>query len=332
MLAVCLIGSAAHAGHRQLIGIRHFTERPPLVQWRTLVLAMIIAALGLKAFGYLVNIVWLMVYGPRVVARIHTAMDEGRLSSDGARDIFVRRLENYGSSEVGEGRRAADKRIARLRFVRPARRPSTKAAWPRLYRFMNVAAATPVLLSATGLITATIIARGAPVWPTVTTVALLCGVATASFVIAPIAHICMGSYDVHSAGLQPYVRRYRKWAPEGVQGGRNPILLYFLAVFFVVTFTYALCYNILYILEDEQFSARFDAFHLSNPDPNLLTWLYYSATTAATVGYGDIYPVNHWSQLVVIAQIFSGPVLITWLLATVLTDQARSPRSPRKAL
>jgi hypothetical protein len=332
MHETCLLSVVLRSDQQQIISIRHLAERPEIIQWRTLVLVAIDVVLILKALAYAVNVFWLMVYGPRVVARINSAMDQNRLKTLSALDLFVRRIENRGCEPIEEGRRPEEKPIAKLRLVRPARKPITKRSHPKTYAIVNIAAATPVLLMWTGFPVLFVFAKGAPVLAVVTTVALLCGVATASFLMAPIAHICMGSYDVHNAGLQPYARRYRKWAAREVEADRNSILLYFLAIFFVVSSTYALCYNILYTLQSEKFHASFMAFNMTNPDPNFLTWLYYSATTAATVGYGDIYPVNHWAQLVVIAQILSGPVLITWLLATVLTEQRRPPSTHKRGV
>jgi len=50
-----------------------------------------------------------------------------------------------------------------------------------------------------------------------------------------------------------------------------------------------------------------------------LTAMYLSVTTLATVGYGDIHPVADGARVAVMLQILTGPLLLSWLLATFLS-------------
>jgi len=46
-----------------------------------------------------------------------------------------------------------------------------------------------------------------------------------------------------------------------------------------------------------------------------IDWLYFSVTTMATIGDSEIRPTSTWAQVAVIAQLSTGPLLLSWLIA-----------------
>jgi hypothetical protein len=69
-----------------------------------------------------------------------------------------------------------------------------------------------------------------------------------------------------------------------------------------------------------------DAFTITTSGRSALTWLYFSAVAVSTVGFGDIHARSSAAQAVVLVQTLSGPLLLSWLVASV-SSHASMPGS-----
>jgi voltage-gated potassium channel Kch len=87
--------------------------------------------------------------------------------------------------------------------------------------------------------------------------------------------------------------------------------LYFLWLVYVSIVGYALAYQYLQWIDP-------GAFQTLISGSGLINWLYFSAVTTATVGFGDIVPKTEWAQALTLSQILTGPLLLSWLIAVFL--------------
>ena len=87
---------------------------------------------------------------------------------------------------------------------------------------------------------------------------------------------------------------------RGVQGGLKRTLPTKFFKTFTLSFSFILIYAFLYYLVDSYHN--YDAF--TKKMDNWLDYVYFSTTTASTVGYGDISPKKFWPKLLVITQFF----------------------------
>lgn len=106
------------------------------------------------------------------------------------------------------------------------------------------------------------------------------------------------------------------WAVH-TEPGSN-VAVYFLALIYVAVLGFAGLYSAIY-------AAHPTAFHVS-PAQSGFTWLYFSATTISTIGFGDVYPHAPGAQIAVLCQIAAGPLLLSWLVAILLTPNDEAVR------
>ena len=148
------------------------------------------------------------------------------------------------------------------------------------------------------------------------------GVATAvcaaeALVIAVLRRLVIGDDDWRTPDVAiPQRYPIKDWAvaKDRTSGANKSV--YFLVLVFIAVIAFAALYRALGVL---------DADHFAGADAGSLgTWLYFSATTLATVGFGDIHPETWEARLAVTTQIMCGPLLLSWLLTVFL-----SPAAPR---
>lgn len=92
-------------------------------------------------------------------------------------------------------------------------------------------------------------------------------------------------------------------------------LLRFFTTFMILTIGFAIMYFGLYKLDPGGFvsiaeqtgAATFGSF---------TDFIYYSAITIATVGYGDIYPVHIIARFLVVVEVLSGALLVIFLISS----------------
>lgn len=170
----------------------------------------------------------------------------------------------------------------------------------------------------------------------------------ATLLIPPFLRIALGSYDINSAGLRPYVRFWRSDQPTHADRTQLSLLLYFLLLVALSTLAFASCYNVLWqnsiqkpgLITACSVPAKRNVtkpFTFADQTPNCevvapITWSYFSAVTIATVGYGDISPRGRLSQTLTGLQILDGPFLITWVLALAANRSSRSTPQASEAM
>jgi hypothetical protein len=129
-----------------------------------------------------------------------------------------------------------------------------------------------------------------------------------SVACAPISRLVLGSYDVFNPDLR---------LPRGLSflaataRGENRMALYFLILVYESVLGFAAAY---YAISGE-YPAGFTGGGAGPWD-----WIYFSVVTAATVGYGDMQPAASWSRILVTMQITTGPLLLSWLIASFVND------------
>jgi hypothetical protein len=161
---------------------------------------------------------------------------------------------------------------------------------------------------------------GLPAW-----LALILAVATATaatvhLLTAVLRRLVLGADDSQAHDVRPAGFAFSKdWAVSVDEGSNLP--LYFLGLVFLSVVAFAALYAGL-----DATSAH--SFTTGDLAPSALNWLYFSMTTVATVGYGDVHAHSVVAQLSVIWQIATGPLLLSWLLAVFLTPRSQSNRDP----
>jgi hypothetical protein len=149
------------------------------------------------------------------------------------------------------------------------------------------------------------------------------GLSTALCALAMLAgavlrRLVLGDVDACTLDVQvPRQAPWRRWAVTQDPGANLPIL------FAVMTGVTVLAFGALYRSIDY---ADPDSF--SSPDSALsgFRFIYFSAVTLSTIGYGDVHPVETLGQIAVTVQIVAGPVLLSWLLAVFLGSRGPALR------
>jgi hypothetical protein len=109
------------------------------------------------------------------------------------------------------------------------------------------------------------------------------------------------------------------WAVSRDRGANRSV--YFLLLVFVSVVGYAVLYTSIH-------AGHPTAFDTGSDDTSIIGWIYFSATTVSTVGYGDIHPHTAIAAFSVTCQIASGPLLLAWLIS-VLVPSAEDSESIR---
>lgn len=104
-------------------------------------------------------------------------------------------------------------------------------------------------------------------------------------------------------------KRFSGWAAAQETGGNLPV--YFLTLVFSGAVGFTPLYAALWFQNHAAFKTA--------GTPEAFTWLYFSIGTIATVGFGDVTPVSLAAQVSVLTQVVCGPLLLAWLLSSLVT-------------
>jgi hypothetical protein len=137
-------------------------------------------------------------------------------------------------------------------------------------------------------------------------------------VTAVLRRLALGVNDWKTSDVQvPPVGRFSRWAMRHEPGTNK--LVYFLVVVYLSVLGFAALYVAFGAGDPTGFMQHGAPMPTGSTSP--ITWLYFSFTTLATVGYGDITPVSDAARIAVACQIALGPLLLSWLLAVFLSSK-----------
>jgi Ion channel len=137
-----------------------------------------------------------------------------------------------------------------------------------------------------------------------------------ALVVAVLRRLVLGEFDAKTSDVR-LPRFTRSWAAYRDDGANNTV--YFLVLIYLSTIGFAALYDALALDVPRS---------LANFQPSLTDAIYFSVTTVATVGYGDIHAQSNAAKWIVMAQVSTGPLLLSWLLAVFLTSRANTtPRA-----
>lgn len=164
----------------------------------------------------------------------------------------------------------------------------------------------------------------------VLTLTLGIGLATCSALVvltAVIRRMLFGADDWKTSDVQvPAGGLFGGWAMAREKGANKSV--YFLVIVYLSVLGFAALYLAIGVTEPSAFVGAGDG-------ASRITWLYFSLTTLATVGYGDIHPESTGAMIAVSSQIAAGALLLSWLLAAFLSspavDEGASDDALRKA-
>lgn len=131
-----------------------------------------------------------------------------------------------------------------------------------------------------------------------------------ALVVAVLRRLVLGEYDAKTSDVR-LPRFTRKWAAAKDDGANNTV--YFLVLIYLSTIGFASLYNALAL----DIPQSLGHFH-----PGLTDAVYFSVTTVATLGSGNIASQSDAAKWIVMAQVSTGPLLLSWLLAVFLTSRA----------
>jgi len=245
---------------------------------------IVIAMLSVKAMAMLDGMVRLIRSGPSLV-----------------RQIEDDHLSNVAIGSILLEWRPVERSIARISY------PPLRLAMQGIFNgvgAVTVGMSTTMALFSTDRVTGGLL--------------LTLGIMTATcafllLIFAVLRRLVLGQFDLRTDDIQvPNVLGFRNWQVH--RDGSNAAI-YFMALVYVNASGFAALYASL---------ARVGVGSFSHVDAssNALSWIYFSVVTLSTVGYGDVHPVNTIGQLAVLLQLTSGPLLLTWLVATLLGSRA----------
>jgi Ion channel len=107
----------------------------------------------------------------------------------------------------------------------------------------------------------------------------------------------------------PRVHFLSHWAVYSDRGSN--VAVYFLVLVYLAIVGLAALYISIAAIDPSAFSSSVHTFSL--------TWLYFSLTTISTIGFGDVHAHSVGAQLAVMAQVAAGPLLLSWLVAVLLS-------------
>jgi hypothetical protein len=127
--------------------------------------------------------------------------------------------------------------------------------------------------------------------------------------------LVIGHHDSRAADVQILSGGpFKNW--EIAQDYFANLTIYFLVLVYLVVVSFAALYAALAANQSA-------AFAHAGVAVSSLTWLYFSITTSATLGTGDVHPRSTLAQLAVTSQIVCGPVLLSWLITAFATRPAK---------
>lgn len=131
--------------------------------------------------------------------------------------------------------------------------------------------------------------------------------------MAVLRRLILGSQDWETSDVQ-LPEFVSEWAVSTEAGANNSV--YFLVLVYLSVVGFAALYFSMAATDPSAFA------HFGSA--SVITALYLSITTLATVGYGDIHAASDLARVAVIMQISTGPLLLSWLLSTLLASREPS--------
>jgi hypothetical protein len=260
-----------------------------------------VALVGIKDFAYLwgvLRLIW--VPEPMRVRRF-----------DGAYGIDIERLS--GAAHAPAEFNPVDWGVARFAAAAKDRVGTSKGRWyhrprqvvflgPRLLKVIFTAPVAVVLAAACQF----------TFGPSHHDLALALGALVALCAIlvlltAVLRRLVIGPEDWKTSDVRiPTVGPLRYWA--ATNDDTSNLTVYFLVIVLIAIVGFASLYLALGNTKPSGFGPHHA--HMSG-----LTAIYFSATTLATVGFGDVVPKTNLAKIAVICEIGFGPVLLSWLLS-----------------
>jgi hypothetical protein len=191
-------------------------------------------------------------------------------------------------------------------FIARIKAPALRACLKVGFRaYVVVSAATAILLAAG---TSSV----ASAWLIVAT-----GVSTATctlllLVTAMLRRVVYGNEDWRTLDVAlPALPFASSWAVYRDHGSNVPV--YFLVLVYLAVVGFAGLYSSIDAVDEHAFAVP--------SGPTAVTWLYFSITTVSTIGFGDVHPRSVGAEVAAISQIAVGPLLLSWLIAVLLTPR-----------
>jgi mRNA-degrading endonuclease RelE of RelBE toxin-antitoxin system len=144
---------------------------------------------------------------------------------------------------------------------------------------------------------------------TVTLGVLTAGCVLAILLIAVLRRMVLGDDEWRTSDLNP--RRFgipSEWALANDRRAKRSV--YLLALIYLQIIGFGALYAVIHRVDPS-------AFSLGGNEETPLTWVYLSVATVATVGFGDVHARSTAAEAAVVAQIGTGPLILTWLLANL---------------
>jgi hypothetical protein len=224
------------------------------------------------------------------------------VTSGGALVDAVRRVESNTDEIRAEMYRLSpiDHRLAQ------AKPPAAKAALIFVFRGYSAVSAASLVVLIAGT------SHSASSW-----LILAVGIAAAACTLlllltAVLRRLILGYEDWRTLDVElPALPFAQKWAVYAEQGSNVPI--YFLVLMYLAVVGFAGLYSSINAVNGHAFA--------TSSASSAITWLYFSITTVSTIGFGDVHPQSAGAQIAVISQIAAGPLLLSWLIAVLLTPK-----------
>lgn len=157
------------------------------------------------------------------------------------------------------------------------------------------------------------------------TLALGIALATCSTLVvltAVVRRLLFGAEDWKTSDVRiPAFKPFAGWAMTREKGANRSV--YFLVIVYLSVLGFASLYLAIGVADPSAFEGVRDS-------SSRVTWLYFSLTTLATVGYGDIHPASTGAMIATSGQIAAGALLLSWLLAAFLSSPAPDERAPHE--
>jgi len=122
---------------------------------------------------------------------------------------------------------------------------------------------------------------------------------------ALLGRLIFGSKNYRLLDVQvPRIDLFEDWA---IMEPGNNLMVYFLVLVYMAVVGFAGLYI--------GINAASHSAFIGSEGRSAIDWLYFSVTTMATIGDSEIRPTSTWAQVAVIAQLSTGPLLLSWLIA-----------------
>lgn len=269
--------------------------------------------MAVKILAFIPNNAWIWTFGPLIRANLNAQRDRAQPGVDHSDhlDEQMAEIERIGDGKTGSARGRIPpmwtlSAVIRLRPPRIAR--SVFAGW-------KVVWATPILLPAAQIVL--FACKESSSQLRITAAWELVIIATLTVLVAPMMRMSLGRFDVHSSSLRPWIRPLRRRGTEEMPV-RTALSIYFIVIILISATAFASAYDLLSVTSGHLHPAFSTGGHWGAP---WVEWLYFSVITVSTVGYGDIHPASTMGYWAVIAQVLTGPFLLTWVVAVVLESR-----------